>query len=121
MPVGAATGSSLPTTEAPEWNVCAVTARRLEEIATRNRSRQEAGLPLLSITKELRRMKEAADTAEFEAFAETHGSAVWEEALAPMREAIGDPTWRPRSWMEGMGLQAEVSRTLRERFDARYG
>jgi hypothetical protein len=65
-------------------------------------------------------MKEAADTADFEAFAEAHESAVWEEALAPMREAKGDPTWHPRSRMEGMGLQAKVSRTLRERFNARY-
>ena len=65
-------------------------------------------------------MKEAADTAEFEAFADAHWSVVWEETLAPMREARGNPTWRPRSWMEGMGLQTKVSRTLRERFNARY-
>ena len=115
----AMTGTSFPMTETPGWNVCAVTARRLQEIAARNKIRGEAGLPLPSIPRELRRMKDAADTTEFETFADAHRSAIWEEALAPMREAKGDPNWRPRSWMDGMGLQAKVSRILRERFDAR--
>ena len=118
--MGAATVNSLPTTETPGWNVCAVTARRIEEIATRNRIRQEAGLPLLSIPRELRRMKETAKAEAFEAFAEVHREAVWEEVLAPMRQARGTPTWRPTRLLEGMGLQAKVSRTLRERFDASY-
>jgi hypothetical protein len=38
----------------------------LPEIAKRNRIREEAGLPLLSIPKELRRMKKAEEEAEFE-------------------------------------------------------
>ena len=39
----------------------AATLRRLEEIALRNRLRKEAGLPLLSVVKELRRMKTVED------------------------------------------------------------
>src|SRR6185437_15125997 len=53
----------VPTTgsEAAPLNVCAATARRIEQIAARNRIRLEACLPLLSIPKELRRMKKIAD------------------------------------------------------------
>src|SRR6516162_6255563 len=52
---------SIPTSEPSTLNVCAATARRIEEITARNRIREEACLPLLSIPKELRRMKEADD------------------------------------------------------------
>src|SRR5690349_1633303 len=62
--------SSAPTPPPP--NVCAGTARRLADIAARNRIRQEAGLPLLSIPQELRRMKNADNAAEFGAFASVH-------------------------------------------------
>jgi hypothetical protein len=108
---------SIPTSESPPLNVCAATARRIEEIIARNRIREEAKLPLLSIPKELRRMKEVADAAKFEAFADAHRAAVWEEVLATKRQARGEPNWRPRSWMEGMALQAQISRILRQRFE----
>jgi hypothetical protein len=46
----------------------------------------EAGLPLLSVPKKLRRMKMAADTAAeaaaFEAFANVHRATAWVEVLA---------------------------------------
>src|SRR6516165_1068521 len=74
------------TAEIPAWNVCASTARRIAEIAKRNCIRQEAKLPLLSIAKELGRMKEAEEEAEFEAFAAVHQKAVWDKVLAPERE-----------------------------------
>ena len=45
------------TPEVPPLNVCAATARRLIEIARRNELRGEANLPLLSISKELRRLR----------------------------------------------------------------
>jgi hypothetical protein len=97
-------------------NVCAITARRLEKIAERNRIRAEAGLPLLSIPKELRLMKEvddaAAETEQFEAFAAVHRQSVWEEVLAPVREARAQPKWWPSSWLEGLGYQAQVSKRL---------
>jgi hypothetical protein len=98
-------------------NVCAATARRVEEIIARNRIRAEACLPLLSIPKELRRMKEVAIAAKFEAFADAHRAAVWDEVLATKREARGEPNWHPAGWMEGMAFQSEVSRILRRRFN----
>jgi len=79
----------LPVPHPPALNVCAATARRIEEIVSRNRIRQEAGLPLLCILKELRRMKTTDDLAEFERFATRHREAVWDEVLAPVREAKG--------------------------------
>jgi hypothetical protein len=109
---------SMPTSEPPPLNVYAVTARRIEEIIARNRIRAEACLPLLSISKELRRMKEAADATEFEEFAARHRQAVWHEVLRPVWEAKDDPTWRPTGFMEGLAYQARVSKILRERFIA---
>jgi hypothetical protein len=106
------------TTEIPTWNVCAATARRMAEIAERNRIRQEAGLPLLSIAKELRRMKTAEDRAEFEAFADVHRKAVWDAVLSPERKRRGQPDWRPSSFMEGLVFQSRVSKILHEQFKA---
>jgi hypothetical protein len=45
----------------PTLNVSAAMARRLLEIARRNQIRQEAGLPLLPVVQELRRMKKQED------------------------------------------------------------
>jgi hypothetical protein len=106
--------SSAPT-PAP-LNVCAVTARRIAEITARNRIREEAGLPLLSIPKELRRMKNAYDAAEFEAFASEHSAAVCDEVLQAERNRRGQLDWRPTGWMDGMAHQSRVSRILRQQF-----
>ena len=108
---------SISTSEPSPLNVFAATARRIEEITARNRIRAEACLPLLSIPKELRRMKEADDAAAFEAFANSHRGAVWDEVLATEREARCEPNWYPSGWMEGMAFQSEVSRILRQRFN----
>ena len=40
----------------------------------------------------------------FEEFADRHRQAVWEEVLAPVREARGEPNWRPTRLMEGLAL-----------------
>jgi hypothetical protein len=108
---------SIPTSGPSPLNLCAATAQRIEDITARNRIREEACLPLLSIPKELRRMKEAADAAKFETFANAHRAAVWDEVLATKREARGEPNWYPSGWMEGMAIQSEVSRILRQRFE----
>jgi hypothetical protein len=108
---------SIPTSEPSPLNVCAATARRIKEITARNRIRAEACLPLLSIPKELRRMKEAADAAAFEAFADANRGAVWDEVLTTKREARCERNWHPSGWMEGLALQAEISSALRQRFD----
>jgi hypothetical protein len=89
------------TLEVEPGNFCAATARRLVEIALRNALRQEAKLPLLSVPKELRRMKKQEELEEFDRFEAAYGKAVWEEVLKARREAEGNPNWRP-TWMEGI-------------------
>ena len=116
-PLEATDVAQIPTADIPALNVCAGTARRISEIVARNRIRQEAQLPLLSIPQELRRMKAVEDAAEFEEFAALHRQEAWDEILAPVREARGNPHWRPTGWMEGMGYQAQVSKILRVRFE----
>jgi|ERR1700730_6288358 len=113
----ALTVAEMPTSESPAWNVCASTARKIEEIAARNIIREEAGLPLLSIPKELRRMKQVADAAAFEEFTERHRQAVWNEVLGPVRETRGEPNWYPSRLMEGLAFQAQVGKIMRERFE----
>ncbi len=60
-PAAAPVRSSAMTPEAEPVNFCAAMARRLLIIAQRNEIRREAGLPLLSIRKELRRLKRQED------------------------------------------------------------
>jgi len=117
-PAAAINLAPVQVSDASALNAYASTARRIEEIIARNRIRAEACLPLLSIPKELRRMKEAADTAEFEAFAAINRQSVLEEVLAPMREAKEQPNWRPIGWMEGLGFETRDSKILHERFIA---
>jgi putative ubiquitin-RnfH superfamily antitoxin RatB of RatAB toxin-antitoxin module len=105
------------TLEVEPGNFCAATARRLVEIALRNELRQEVKLPLLSVPKELRRMKKQEELEEFDRFEAAYGKAVWEEVLKPRREAEGNPTWRP-SWMEGVACQTQVNKILWEQFYA---
>ena len=66
-------------------NFDSVTILRLREIAQRNRIRQEAGLPLLLVPKELRRMKEAADAERFRKFSDAHCNRVQDKMLARAR------------------------------------
>jgi hypothetical protein len=116
----AATGffqSSQLMPKAEPRNFCAATARRLLEIARRNEIRRDASLPLLSIAKELRRMKDQETSEEFSRFEAAYGEAVWDEVLKARREAEGNPNWRP-NWMEGVRCQSEVYKILRERFYA---
>jgi hypothetical protein len=82
----------------------AVTLLRLREIVEWNRVRQEAGLPLLSVPKELRRMKEVADTEKFRNFAEAHRRRIHQKMLARVRRQYGDPQWAPTGVLSGGGL-----------------
>jgi hypothetical protein len=108
--------TKIPASDVSALNVCAATARKIQEIVARNRIRQEAGLPLLSIPRELRRMKQVADARKFEEFADRHRQAVCDEVLAAMRAARGEANWKPTRLMEGFAFQAQVSRVLREQF-----
>ena len=98
-------------------NFCAATTRRLAEIARRNELRRESNLPLLSVPKELRRMKEQELSKEFGRFEIAHGKAVWAEVLKSRREVEGS-NWRPTNWMEGMAYQNQVRKILWEQFRA---
>ena len=69
--------------------------------------------------KELRKIKNAEIAAEFDEFADRHRQEVWKEVLAPVRQAKGEPNWRPTRLMQGFAFQAQVSRILRERFEVR--
>jgi hypothetical protein len=115
-PAQAANAVTIPASDILALNVCAGTARKIEEIAQRNCIREQAGLPLLSIPNELRKMKQAADAKEFEEFADRHRQAVWNEVLGPMRAARGEPNYRPTRLMEGLAFQAQVGKILREWF-----
>jgi hypothetical protein len=112
------TTAARPPSSAPGvqgLNVCAATAHRLLEIEQRNLLRAEANLPLLSIPKELRRMKQQEVSKEFERFAADRTKSVWEEVLKPRRDASGNPNWRPNN-LEGMCLQNRVRNILWEQF-----
>jgi hypothetical protein len=85
-------------------NFSSVTSLRLREIAERNCVRQEAGLPLLSVPKELRRMKDAADAEKFRNFAEAHRKSIYQKMLARVRRQSGDPHWAPTGMLSGGGL-----------------
>jgi hypothetical protein len=108
--------TTAPVSDASVLNVLPGTARRISQIVRRNEIRKATGLPLLSIPTELRKMKEVERAAEFEKFAAVHREAILEELLAPIREARGEPCWQPTRFMEGLALQAQVNRILRERF-----
>lgn len=96
-------------------SVCPATARRVLEIEQRNVIRRGAGLPLLSIPKELRRLKGQEELAAFEWFAATRRTTAWEQVLRSHPGASANPNWRP-SWAEGIYLQGKVDLLLRKQF-----
>jgi hypothetical protein len=117
MKLGAAEAIREAPPPPPLLNLTGANARRLAEIARRNVIRQEAGLPLLAVPRELRRLKQAEDAAELERFEAKHGKTIWEQVLKSRREAEGNPNWRP-NWMEGLAYQSQVRKILREQFYA---
>jgi hypothetical protein len=113
--VGSANALAPPCLESPTRNLTSITVLRLREIAERNSIRQEAGLPLLSVPKELRRMKEAANLDKFRAFAEANRTRVFAKMLGRVRRRCGDPNWTPTGVLSGGGLcfAGHVDRQLR--------
>jgi hypothetical protein len=91
--------------EAQSSNFGNVTVLRLREIAERNRIRLEAGLPLLSVPKELRRMKEAADSEKFRSFGHAYRERVHDKMLRQERMGRRDPNWTPSGVLSGGGLR----------------
>jgi len=86
--------------------------RDLLEISRRNELRREAGLPLLEIAKEWRRLKQAESNAELDRYEAVHGLEVFEQVL---KEAGG---WLQPRFIFGMLLQNKVRRILREQLRA---
>lgn len=101
-----------PSADAQPCNFDSVTIIRLHEIAERNAIRQEVGLPLLSVPKELRRMKKAADAETFKKFADAHQNRVYDKMLAQVRGLCGDPNWAPTSMLSAMWFGTQVNREL---------
>ena len=107
--------------EKPALNLSANMIRRLAQIEKRNALRQGAGLPLLKVVRELRRMKACEYAQDFEQFAATHEKEIWGQVLKNRREKEGNPNWRPRTLFEGVRYQREVRNVLREKFLAARG
>jgi hypothetical protein len=93
-----------PFKEAQAQKFSAITLLRLREIAERNRVRQEARLPVLSVPGELRRMKKTADAEKFRTFAEAHRKSIYQKMLARVRRQCDDPQWAPTGMLSGGGL-----------------
>ncbi len=89
----------------------------LAEIARRNLLRQESGLPLLSISKELRRIKTAEASATFAKFCDAFREPVKEKVLARFRRRCGDPNWVPNGMLSGTAFEYEASRELRKLYE----
>jgi hypothetical protein len=76
-----------PPVSSDAWvaHMSETTASRIQEIEARNRLREEFGLPVLSVPKELRRMKTAANQEVLHRFGASHANAVRQEVLQPIR------------------------------------
>ena len=72
------------------------TLRRLEKIALRNRLRKEAGLPLLSVVKELRHMKTVEDGERFNQFVALHKKGGLEPGPQIHSRRHGRPELEPK-------------------------
>src|ERR1700761_1655546 len=70
------------------------TLRFLLEIARRNQLRQEAGLPVLNVRQELRRLRTVEAHARFEEFVDARQPEMWKETLAAARLQRGE-AWTP--------------------------
>jgi hypothetical protein len=115
MPDAAQTASAAPDVSA--LNLSATMATRLLAIEQRQQIRREAGLPLLSVIKELKRMKTAETNEKCAQFEAAHGEAILDEMLRRRRVEVGDPNWTPR-WAEAVAIGNRVRCTLLARFRA---
>jgi hypothetical protein len=101
----------------PENEGVRSTLRSLLEIARRNQLRLEAGLPLLNVRQELRRLKTAETCARFDEFVKARQPEMWKEMLAAARLQRGE-AWKP-TWQEGLRWQTRIRTELRNRFETR--
>ena len=80
----------------------------IREIEDRNKARAEAGLPLVSVPKEVERIYEWELEQEywqdFRVWCEAHQDLckkIAEEVLQAFRKERGNPTWLPRGLLNG--------------------
>jgi len=96
-------------------------AAKIAEIAKRNQFRAEAGLPLLSVAKEIRRAKEREaglkEAEQFERFAGPLRERVSAKVLARRRRLGGDAKWTPDGWFGRLGFRSEVENRLRKLYN----
>jgi hypothetical protein len=79
-------------------------ARARAVIVERNRIRETAQLPALSVEEQFQRMKAAYDQNRFEEFMRSPLKEVVEQKLlARMRKRGGDPEWLPTGFLSGGG------------------
>jgi len=90
----------------------------IREIEDRNKARAEAGLPLLSVAKEVEKISKAESRQHFCGWCEAHQDQrdkITEEVLATFRKERGDPTWVPRALLNGAGAYgARVDEKMRQ-------
>jgi hypothetical protein len=80
----------------------------LIEIENRNRPRREAGLPLLSVEAEIRRLQAVRDQAELE--------VEWEKRRPEFAHWIGNGD----GWLSKMGRWSIARKNVREEMRARH-
>ena len=92
----------------------------IAEVEERNRHRKAAGLPLLSVAKEARKIYEAKRQADFDRFVSTSPlrPAIEDELLAEERLIRNDPTWVPTGVLSGGGWAFAVA--VRNRLRQHY-
>jgi hypothetical protein len=104
----------------PAQMFSAANAKRLLEIARRNSLRKEAGLPLLSVSRETRLMKSVEAAERFTKFSEAFRHRIRDKALARTRRWQNDPNWKPKDKWESITFEREVNQRLTRLF-ARIG
>jgi hypothetical protein len=86
------------------------------QIEQRNQLRQEAGLPPVSVSAELRKLYQHQRHAEFEQFFYTSPlrKRVEHKLLSRLRRRFNDPTWVPTGVLSGgWAFHAEVRKIMR--------
>ena len=95
----------------------------INEIGDRNKVRAEAGLPLVSVPKELERISKAELWQDFCDWYKANPllrAKVAEEVLQTFRKDLRDPTWVPRgvlsggAWGYGLALQKKMHQIWEE-------
>jgi hypothetical protein len=100
----------------------------INEIEDRNKARAEAGLPSVSVPKEIEKISEAELRQDFCDWCEARQDlwdTVAEEVLQTFRKERGDPTWVPLgllngAWAYGSQIQDRMHQIWKEETGALY-